>query len=98
MRCTDARSDCVKKIDILRNLKFKIFEEPSRALKTLEPRYMKDTASMMVGIQRVKRSRRKEADDLTMVDDFLNPIDRQPEQNDDTHGTDVDRPQPCNQM
>lgn len=97
MRCPDARSDCVEKTDILRDLKMKFFDKPTKALKTLEPRYMKETPAMMVGIQRVKRTKKKEANDRKMVDDFLNSINRQPQEEDNTHAMDVDRPRPCNE-
>lgn len=97
MRCSDARSDCVNKADILRDLKIKFFDKPTKALKTLQPRYMKETPAMMVGMQRVKRPKRKEANDRKMVDDFLNSINRQPQEEDYTHVMDVDRPLPCNE-
>lgn len=73
----------------------KIFDEATRALKTLMPRYMKPTPAMMVGPRRVKIIKRKitEENDIEIVDNFLKRIKRQEEDN--AHVMNVDLPRPC---
>lgn len=94
MRCSDARSDCVSRDDLIRNSKDRLFNNPTHALKTLQPRYKHETDALMMGMMRVKRIKRKEPNDLNMVEDFLNPS--QPQEDEFTHDKSVDRPLPCN--
>lgn len=95
MRCTDPRSDCVSKVDILFDSKLKCFDKPTYALKTLVPLYEKETVlatHAMKRVKMIKRNKRKELDDLRMVEDFLMSFDRQPEKPANESAV---RPAPC---
>lgn len=72
------------------DLKMKLFDKPTRT-------YMMDTSPMMVGITRVKRTKRKEEDDFNMVDDFVRSFGCQPPEDDFTHNMNDDRPLSCNE-
>ncbi|KAG4065693.1 hypothetical protein HA402_012371 [Bradysia odoriphaga] len=82
MRCTDARSDCVTQEYIMRQLKLINFRKPAHAFRSLQPRssFAADTVSMMVGMTRVQKAKRREPDDLNMVQDFLNSNRQEDEQ------------------
>ncbi len=61
---------------MMRDFKLKFFEQSAHAFTALKPRYAKETVSMQM--HRVKRTKPKEPNDLKMVQDFLNGIDREP--------------------
>lgn len=55
----------------MRQIKLINFHKPAHAFRSLQPRSVTDTVPMMVAMQRVQRGKRKEPDDLNMVEDFL---------------------------
>lgn len=90
-RCDNARLDCVTKSHILRDLRLKYFEKPAKSFEKFHNRYMEDTPSMMVGIRRVTGTKRKEANDRRMVEDFLYSLNGQLPEEEIVHGMSVDQ-------
>ncbi|XP_037026715.1 uncharacterized protein LOC119067692 isoform X1 [Bradysia coprophila] len=83
MRCTDSRSDSITQEYIMLQLKLINFRKPAHAFRSLQPRSVMDTAAMMVGMKRVQKAKRREPDDLNMVQDFLNSNRQEGEQLED---------------